>query len=152
MFDRSMLFAVVPLTMLALLPGPAAARDRANANTTASATDAGEMIRQLEDPRRQAAVADAMGAMMGMMLSMKAAPLARAMDAMGGHDEARRIPQNATLGDLAGSDARRLPDEVKRRVPGMMIAMGSLAGMMDEMMPEFKKIGATFEQAMVRPN
>lgn len=148
MFDRSMLFAVVPLTMLALLPGPAAARDRDNA----SATDASEMIRQLEDPRRQAAVADAMGAMMGMMLSMKAAPLARAMDAMGGHDEARRIPQNATLGDLAGRDATRLPEEVKRRVPGMMIAMGSMAGMMDQMMPEFKKIGAAFEQAMDRPN
>ena len=148
MLVRSTLSAIVPLALLALLPGPASARDR----TDASTTDANEMIRQLEDPHRQAAVADAMGAMMSVLLTMKAAPLVRAMDAMGSHDEARRIPQNATLGDLAGSDARRLPDDVRRRVPGMMIALSSIAGMMDEMLPELKKIGADFEHAMDRAN
>ena len=148
MFVRSMLIVAVPLAMVALWPGPAAAREPA----TASTSGANEVIRQLEDPHRQAAVADAMGAMMSAMLSMKAAPLARAMDAMGNHDEAQRIPRDATMGDLAGPDARRIPDEVKRRVPGMMIALSSLAGLMDEMMPELKKIGADFEHAMDRAN
>ena len=77
MFVRSMLIVAVPLAMVALRPGPAAAREPA----TASTSGANEMIRQLEDPHRQAAVADAMGAMMSAMLSMKAAPLARTMDA-----------------------------------------------------------------------
>ena len=148
MFVRPMFLAAVPLAMLGLLPGPAVARDRANVRPT----DASEMIRQLEDPHRQAAVAEAMGAIMSVMLGMKAAPLARAMDAMGGRDEARRIPQNATLSDLAGPDARSLPDEVKRRVPEMMIALGAMAGTMDELMPELKKIGTDVEHAMDRAN
>lgn len=148
MMVRSMLSAVLLLALLALLPAPAAARD----GVRASNADARDLIRQLEDPRRQAAVSDAMGAMMGIMLSMKAAPLAWAMEAMGNHDEARRIPTGATLGDLAGPDARHLPDEVKRRVPGMMIAMGSMVGMMGDMLPELEKIGATIEQAMDRAN
>ncbi len=148
MMVRSMLSAVVSLTMLALLPAPVAARDHARA----SKADASDLIRQLEDPRRQGAVADAMGTMMGILLSVKAAPLARAMEAMGNHDEARRIPRDATLGDLAGPDARSMPDEVKRRVPGMMIAMGSMAGMMGDMLPELEKIGVTFEQAINRAN
>lgn len=130
--------AVLPLTVLALLPAPAMARERPS--------EAAEMARELEDPRNQRAAANAMGALFEVMLGMKAAPLAKAMDAMGERDAARRIPRGATIGDLAGPEARAMPREIKRRVPGMMTAMASMTGMLDEMMPQLEAIGKQMER------
>lgn len=130
--------AVLPLTVLALLPASAMARERPS--------EAAEMARELEDPRNQRAAANAMGALFEVMLGMKAAPLAKAMDAMGERDAARRIPRGATIGDLAGPEARAMPREIKRRVPGMMTAMASMTGMMDEMMPQLEAIGKQMER------
>lgn len=138
MSKRFVAAAVLPLTVLALLPAPADARERPS--------EAAEMARQLEDPRNQEAAANAMGALFGVMLNMKAAPLAKAMDAMGERDAARRIPKGATIGDLAGPEARAMPREIKRRVPGMMTAMASMTGMLDEMMPQLEAIGKQFER------
>lgn len=133
MSKRFVAAAMLPLTVLALLPTPAAARERPS--------EAAEMARELEDPRNQRAAANAMGALFEVMLGMKAAPLAKPMDAMGERDTARRIPKGATIGDLAGPEARAMPREIKRRVPGMMTAMATMTGMLDEMMPQLEAIG-----------
>lgn len=138
MSKRFVAAAVLPLTVLALLPAPAMARERPS--------EAAEMARELEDPRNQRAAANAMGALFEVMLDMKAAPLAKAMDAMGERDAARRIPRGATIGDLAGPEARAMPREIKRRVPGMMTAMASMTGMLDEMMPQLEAIGKQMER------
>ncbi len=138
MSKRFLAAAVLPLTVLALLPAPAAARERPSQTA--------EMARELEDPRNQEAAANAMGALFGVMLNMKAAPLAKAMDAMGERDAARHIPKGATIGDLAGPEARAMPREIKRRVPGMMTAMASMTGMLDEMMPQLEAIGEQMER------
>lgn len=134
--------AMLPLTVLALLPSPAFARERPS--------EASEMARALEDPRNQAAAANALGDLFGVMLGMKAAPLAKAMDAMGEREGARRIPKGATIGDLAGPEARAVPREIKRRVPGMMTAMAAMTGMLDEMMPQLEAIGDKFERDLDR--
>ncbi|MBS3928223.1 MAG: hypothetical protein KGZ65_07315 [Sphingomonadales bacterium] len=138
MSKRFVAAAVLPLTVLALLPASAMARERPS--------DTAEMARELEDPRNQRAAANAMGALFEVMLGMKAAPLAKAMDAMGERDAARRIPRGATIGDLAGPEARAMPREIKRRVPGMMTAMASMTGMLDEMMPQLEAIGKQMER------
>ena len=138
MSKRFVSAALAPLVALALVPAPAMAREQSH--------EGAEMARQLEDPRNQQAVANAMGAMFGMMLNMKAAPLAKAMEAMGEPDAARRIPRRATLGDLAGPEARQMPREIKRRVPGMMTAMASMTGMLDEMMPQLEAISEQMER------
>lgn len=128
----------LPLAALVLAPVPAAARDRAGA--------ADDMIRQLEDPRTQAAVGHAMGALIAAMLAMPADPLVRVMESTGNHDAARRIPKGATLGDLAGPDARTMPREIKRRVPGMMTAAGSLLGVAEALGPQLAAIGKQLER------
>lgn len=142
MSKRFVAAAVLPLTVLALVPAPAMARERPG--------DAAEMARQLEDPRNQRAAANAMGSLFEMMLGLKAAPLAKAMDAMGERDAARRIPKGATIGDLAGPEARAMPREIKRRVPGMMTAMASMTGMLDEMLPQLEAIGDKLERDLDR--
>lgn len=63
---------------------------------------------------------------------------------MGNAKAARRIPHGATLGDLAGPDARRAPEELRRRVPMMMGAMSELSVMMKEMAPQLEAMGKDF--------
>jgi len=142
MSKRFVAAAVLPLTVLALLPGPALAGERSS--------EATEVARQLKDPRNQQVAANAMGAMLAMMLNMKAEPLAKAMDAMGEPDAVRRIPRNATIGDLAGPEARAMPREIKRRVPGMMTAVAAMTGMLDDMMPQLEAIGEQMERDFKR--
>lgn len=126
---------VLPLAALvafSLVPAPAAAKtDRA-------------LSRELSNPDTQHAIGD----MLGVMLQMPAEPLARAAEAAGDHETARSIPNGATIGDLAGPEARQLPREVRRRAPAMIGAMGGLAGAMEDMAPELERIGKDFERTM----
>lgn len=131
-------FVLVPLAALALAPVPALARDRA--------TEGSELVRQMQDPRTQDAVGTALGSLVSALLGMKAEPFVRAMESMGDRDAARRIPKGATLGDLAGPDARHLPKQIKRRVPGMMNATGSMVGALEAMAPQLEAIGKQLER------
>jgi hypothetical protein len=126
------------LAALALAPVPALAREAADE----------DFASELSDPGKQQAMGNAMAAMMGVLLNLKTDPLARAMERMGDHKAARKIPRGATLGDLAGPEARRMPAEVRRRVPAMMGAMGELAGMIQDIAPELEAIGDDFERQM----
>ncbi len=137
-FASRRLVSLTVLAALALAPVPALARTAADEDFAAG----------LDDPRKQEAMGNAMGAMMAVLLNMKAEPLARAMERMGDHKAARKIPRGATLGDLAGPEAKRMPDEVRRRVPAMMGAMGELAGMMKDIAPELEAIGEDFGRQM----
>lgn len=132
------LASLTALAALALTPFPALAHDHADRDIAAD----------LNDPRKQEAMGNAMGAMMAVLLDMKAEPLARAMDRMGEHKAARKIPRGATVGDLAGPEAKRLPGEVRRRVPMMMGAMSELAGMMQDLAPQLEAIGKDFDHQM----
>jgi hypothetical protein len=125
---------VAVLAALAVLPTPAAAKaDRSPSS-------------DLRDPYKAEAMGDMLGAMLGVMLDMKAAPLVRMMEAAGEPEAARRIPRGATIGDLAGPDARRLPQEVRRRAPAMIGALGEFAGMLEEAAPEFERIAKDFDR------
>jgi hypothetical protein len=126
------LLSVAALAALAILPAPAMA-DRSPSS-------------DLRDPHKAEAMGDMLGAMLGVMLNMKADPLVRVMEAAGEPDAARKIPRGATFGDLAGPGARRLPQEVRRRAPAMIGAMGEFAGMLEEMAPQFEKIAKDFDR------
>jgi hypothetical protein len=124
------------LVALSLVPAPAAAKtDRA-------------LSRELSNPGTQHAIGDMLGALLGVMLQMPAEPLARAAEAAGDHETARSIPNGATIGDLAGPEARQLAREVRRRAPAMIGALGGLAGAMEDMAPELERIGKDFERTM----
>lgn len=104
---------------------------------------------RLSDPAFEAQVA-AMAAMMGqMVLDMKVGPLARAMGEMGDED-ARDIPPDARLGDLAGPDARDMPDQLARELPRAMRHAGAAAGALEDMMPELQRMGERMRRAWER--
>ncbi len=130
------------LTALAVAPVPALAKD----------SGMGEVTAKLSDPRTQSAVAGALAALSEALLSMKMAPLAKAMESMegvtGGRKAMPRIDPDATLRDLAGPSADRLPQELSEKVPAMMGAMGGMAGAMEAMLPELEKIGERMKDAI----
>jgi hypothetical protein len=140
------LASLAVLAFAALAPVPALARN--------SAHDAGlaEVESRLSDPDTQQAMGDALAGMMAALLDMKAAPFAKAMDkmgkSMGGRPMARNIPDDATLGDLAGPDARRAPGKIAAQVPQMMGAMGAMTGVMQEMLPQLEEMGKRMGEQM----
>ncbi len=132
------LVSLAALAALALAPVPAVARDTAD----------DDLAGDLSDPGKQEALGNTMAAMMAALLSIRAEPLARAMERAGDHRAARKIPRGATLGDLAGPEARRMPEQVRRQVPAMMGAVSELAGMMQDLAPELEAIGKDFNRQM----
>lgn len=134
------LVSVTALAAALLAPLPAAAgesRERERAM--------GDLQDKLGDRRTQEAIGDAMAGMMAAMLDMKAAPFLKAMDRVGQQagerPRHRNLPDDATLGDLAGPSARELPDEVARKAPAMMGAAGAMVGVMGEMLPQLEEVG-----------
>lgn len=137
------LAGAVGLALAALAPAPVLAREAGH-----SARELGHVADELANPRNQRAVAGVMEAMTEMMLSMKVAPLAKAMDQMGDREAARSIPKDGTLADLAGPEARRMPREVSRKVPQMMGAMAGMTGAMEAMLPQLEEMAERMKDAM----
>jgi hypothetical protein len=130
----------------AALPVPALARE----------AHGGQVAEALANPGTQQAMAGAMAAMTEALLDLKVGPFAKAMEGMddsAGHRKAaRRIDPDATLGDLAGPEARRMPREVSRKLPKMMGAMAGMAGAMEAMLPQLEAMGAKVKDAMGQSN
>ena len=150
MSQRSSAVRFVSLTALAavmLAPLPAYA-----SNARDSQRAIGELQNRLGDPETQHAMGDALAGLMAAMMDMKAAPFLKAMDRMGksmGDSAPRRdIPENATLGDLAGPEARDMPRQIAQRTPAMMGAMGAMAGAMGEMIPQLETVGKRMGEQM----
>ena len=126
----------------AALPVPALARE----------AQGGQVAEVLANPGTQQAMAGAMAAMTEALLDMKVGPFARAMegmdDATGNRRAARRIDYDATLGDLAGPEARRMPRQVARKLPQMMGAMAGMAGAMEAVLPQLEAMGEKMKDAM----
>ncbi|MBS0481785.1 MAG: hypothetical protein JSR96_06445 [Proteobacteria bacterium] len=151
---RSILkFASLGVLAAALLaPLPALARD--SAHSSDAQRGLAEVEGRLSDPAAQQAIGDAMASLMAAMLDIKAAPFLKAVDragaTMGDRPVHREIPDDATLGDLAGPGARDMPREVSRRAPAMMSAAGAMVGAMSEMLPQLEQMGRRMEQQMRR--
>ncbi len=129
----------------AALPVPALARE---ART-------GQVVEALANPGTQQAMAGAMAAMTEALLDLKIGPLAKALDGMSGAagsaKSTRHIDPDATLGDLAGPEARRMPGEVARKLPQMMGAMAGMAGAMEAMLPQLEAMGEKMKDVMGSP-
>jgi hypothetical protein len=152
MIMRSVLRAVGPVSLAVvaiMAPAPAMAREQSIA----------QAAERLSDPRMQGAIAGMLAAMTEAMMGMKMAPFAKAMDSMGvsmGRDDgdadhaSRSIDPDATLGDMMGPEARRMPQELSARVPQMMDGMAGMAGAMEQMMPQLKEMAERMKDAMPR--
>ena len=142
-------FAVVLLTAtsFAALAAPAAAHDHADPQSRGPARDIAETM---ADPELQDRMADAARGMSEAMLDIPLAPFARVLDAMGEHDAADEMGRNATMRDVAGPDAERMPREMARRIPAMMGAMGGMAVAVERMLPELARIGDQMRRSAER--
>ena len=133
------------LAAAAALPVPALARN----------TNDGRVAEVLGNPQTQQAITAVVAAMTEAMLDLKIGPIAKALEGMGGDADdrrpARQIDRNATLGDLAGPEARRMPREVARKMPQMMGAMAGMAGAMEAMLPQLAAMGEKMKDAMGEP-
>lgn len=106
---------------------------------------AGEMAERLSDPATQIAVTAVLSTLAQSVLDMDLGPLSRAMDDAGLRSG---LPPDARVGDIAGPDAARAPEEIARRTPRMMSAMAGMAGALDEMMPQLRDIGQRMKDAI----
>ena len=134
--------AIAPaLAALVLSPVAASARDR----------EVSRMAEKMRDPANQAAMAAAVRALSEALLDIPLEPFARAAEAMGDHRTAREM-RGATVRDMAGPSAERMPEEMSRKLPAMMGAMGGIAEAAQEMAPALKGIakemGARMKDAM----
>jgi hypothetical protein len=108
----------------------------------------GKVIAELNDPARQDAMAGALEALGSALLDMKVAPFLKALDRAGVPAGGRDVRADATLADLAGPDARRMPGELADKLPLMMGMMGTMAGEMETMLPQLEAMGKRLEGSM----
>lgn len=115
-----------------LAPLPALAHE-----DTPQRSRAGELAEKLNDPLTQYAVAGMVSAMSKALLDMPVEPLVKAMEQASGR-RVGNLPDQATMGDLAGADRARVRDEIVTQVPRAMAAMGALAGAAEAMTPQIE--------------
>lgn len=132
--------AAVPAALI-ILPAPAFAADRVL--TQASET--------LADPARQDQIADAVTAMVDALMQINVGPIARAAGRMDPESPVNDIPDDATLGEVAGNDdpylARRMGDDARAgaRMLGNMAATAAvMAPVLKDMV---RDMAAQWEQA-----
>ena len=134
--------AVAPaLAALVLAPISAQAREGG----------AAKMAEKMRDPANQAAMAAAIRALSEALLDIPLEPFARVAEAMGDRRTADEM-HGATVRDMAGPRTERMPEEMSRKLPAMMGAMGGMAQAAEEMAPALKGIakemGARMKDAM----
>jgi hypothetical protein len=139
---RSLLLAS-GLFLAVLSPVPAFADEPADG--------AGQIAEKLNDPLTQYAVAGMLSAMSKSVLEMRVEPLVKAMDGLGdgfGGKRMHRLPPDATLADLAGTDHAAVRDGIVERVPKAMSAMGGMAAAAQKMMPELERMAREMRQSV----
>jgi hypothetical protein len=108
--------------------------------TLAKPRESSRLAERMGDPALQHSLAAAVAALSEAMLDLPVEPFARAMRTMD-PDAARDIPPGATVADIAGPDARRMPRELARKLPQMMGAVAGMAGAMEAMLPQLEAMG-----------
>ncbi|HUQ13863.1 MAG TPA: hypothetical protein VM055_06270 [Novosphingobium sp.] len=134
MFNRSL--PILALAALALAPLPAAAK-----------SDTTKMAEKMRDPAMQGAVAAALRVMSEAMLDLRVAPFLKAVEAVRDPERARDIDPDLRVRDVA-PEAGRVPEEMSRRVPAMMGAMGGMAEAVGAMTPVLKDMAREMGAAM----
>jgi hypothetical protein len=120
----------------ALLPMPALAQDELPVEDTGLARAAEEM----SDPVRQEQVAIMTEAVMAALLEVPVGKLLQSAATIAGEDP-DEIDPNTTLREVAGPEAEEAPRQFAAAMPRMMEAAGALAGALETVLPELRRIG-----------
>lgn len=122
--------------------------DPAEVYADAPQNDVEDLAERFDDPVMHDGIASAVE---GISESIMRLPVGRFADAVerarpGTVD--RRLPHDATVGDLAGRDADYLPQELGDRTRDMMGMAGGFARALAVMMPEFERMGREMEESV----
>lgn len=131
------------LAAVVLAPLPAAARERSPRDS-----GLGEMSARLADPAFQGSLAAMLTALSDALLDIKVAPLAKAAEAMGDRNLARRIGPDTTVRDMAGRDASRMQRDLGEKLPQAMTAMAGMTGAMEAMLPQLEAMARQMQDRM----
>jgi hypothetical protein len=131
---------------------PAAVNDDAGhyhvyAVPTRDTDEFSEMADRIGNPAIQDSVSTAVERATGAMMEMNIGRFAQAIERARPGTVRRYIRSDATIGDLAGRDARYLPEELGERSREAMGMMSGFARAMAVMMPEFERMGREMEES-----
>jgi hypothetical protein len=130
------------------LPAPVATTAFAAEDENDAQDDMTKLADKLADPRMQDGVAAMLGRMTQTMMNMPVGKFAAAIEkaAPGTMKGKKRIREDATVADLAGRNADRLPDDIAKGSKQMMGMMSGFAAAFATMIPEFEKMGEELEK------
>lgn len=119
-------------------------------STPVQAREAGidQAVGVLSDPAMQHRMGDMLAGLTGALMELDMAPLVKAIDQAQGTNTAKRYRHGMKLGDLAGPEARRAPDAVRRAAPQVMGQMAGMADAMQAMLPQLQAMGEKLKGAM----
>jgi len=140
--------ALIGACLVSTALSPALARADEPGDIDAGRLD--DMSHELRDPMNQAKAAGALSALTGALLSTDITPLTRTMDQFDGGRSSRDLPPDATLGDVAGPDARALPYEIARNTPRAMSRMADMLGAAEDLRPQLKAMGRQLKDTLRR--
>jgi len=158
-------YLLVALPLLAVCAAPAAAQDIIFVSGTgepaaieaidddfgpaAGEDDAGfdGLAGKISDPAVQDGVAAAIESATGAMMALPVGHFAEAIERARPGTVSRRIRSDSTVADIAGRDARYLPEELGERSREAMGMMSGFARAMAVMMPEFERMGREMEES-----
>lgn len=123
----------------ALAPLPAMAKEQT--------TRASEVAAKLNDPMTQYAIAGMLSAMSKALLEMPVAPFVDAIEQASGK-RMGKLPRDARVADLAGTDQDKVRDQIVAHVPRAMAAMGAMAGAAEAMAPELERMARTMRESL----
>jgi len=126
------LFVLTAALGAVALPAPVLAADEPVHNPGTP-----RVAERLNDPLVQDTLASSVAIMGRVLMDMNVAPMMRAMAKASGNDP-EYVDPDTTVGDIAGPDARYLPEEMAERVPQVMGAMAGMAEGMEEMLPALR--------------
>jgi hypothetical protein len=156
-------FFVAPLLAVAAAPAAAqdvvfvpgtgepaavqAIEDDYGADADEGKTDFDGMADKMGDPAIQAGVAAVVERTTATMMDLPIGRFAEAIERARPGTVGRRIREDSTVADLAGRDARYLPQELGERSREAMGMMSGFARAMAVMMPEFERMGREMEES-----
>jgi len=126
----------------ALAPLPALAAEDA-----AEDIDLARAGEEMRDPVRQEQVAVMAEAVIASLLEMPVGNLLRSAAEIAGEDP-DEIDPNTTLREAAGPEADEAPRLAAKALPKVMNATGALAGAIETMLPEIRRIGEDIARSL----
>lgn len=140
--------AIAPISAIALafIATPAA---YANSNAVPASDASAEMIAiadEMSRPENVKKIANIVEDIAGAMMDMPVGQMAAAIEKASPGILKSSIPANATVADLAGKDADKLPREFATKTRDMMAMAGSFARVFAELLPQFERMSKDMEK------